>query len=264
MPHSVEYRHDVSWDMSASHLHDYCAVLLVLSRGGSMLIDKELFPLTEGSLFIIPRGVLHMSSALKCTYDRYILRFPPNLLQMYSTAETNLTERFATARRIQLNREEMACMQGKFERCRAGHKGFGASIRSNLELAGLVVDIAELVDLHGTAEHAKPFAPVQRRVAAIVEYVHTHLADCLRLDTIAHDLYLSKYHLCRVFKEEAGVTLGEYILQCRLHHAQVLLRSGHSVQRAGEEAGFGDNAHFIRTFGRHVGVSPGRYAKQNG
>ncbi|MDL2258409.1 helix-turn-helix domain-containing protein [Eubacteriales bacterium OttesenSCG-928-K08] len=41
-----------------------------------------------------------------------------------------------------------------------------------------------------------------------------------------------------------------------------LLRKGYSVQHAGEACGFCDYAHFIRTFKQHVGISPGKYARQ--
>jgi len=54
----------------------------------------------------------------------------------------------------------------------------------------------------------------------------------------------------------------EYIIHCRILQARRLLQEGHSVQEAGELSGFSDNSHFIRTFRKLTGTSPGRYAKE--
>ena len=54
----------------------------------------------------------------------------------------------------------------------------------------------------------------------------------------------------------------EYVILCRVRYAGTLLRRGVSVREAGEAAGFGDNAHFIRSFRRITGTTPGRFAKE--
>ena len=64
-------------------------------------------------------------------------------------------------------------------------------------------------------------------------------------------------------KAATGFSVTEYIIHCRIQYARTLLSRGCSVQQAGENAGFGDNAHFIRTFRRITGMTPGQFARSS-
>jgi len=98
-------------------------------------------------------------------------------------------------------------------------------------------------------------------VTHAIEWINSHLSDDLSLDRISSHCYVTKYHLCRLFKQEIGFSVGEYVTQQRIVYAEKLLLRGESVQKAGEEAGFLNYNHFIRTFSRHIGISPGRYKR---
>ena len=99
-------------------------------------------------------------------------------------------------------------------------------------------------------------------VRCAIDYINGHLTEELPLDILAERCYVTKYHLCRLFKAETGFTVGEYILRLRVLRAAALLRGGETVQRAGELSGFSNCSNFIRTFSRLMGTSPGRYGKQ--
>jgi AraC-like DNA-binding protein len=99
-------------------------------------------------------------------------------------------------------------------------------------------------------------------VASILDYIRDNLAEPLTLDQIASHFFLSKHHLCRIFKSATGFTVMEYVIHSRILRAQQLLQKGGSVQQAGEQSGFSDNSHFIRTFHELTGTTPGRYAKE--
>jgi AraC-like DNA-binding protein len=72
---------------------------------------------------------------------------------------------------------------------------------------------------------------------------------------------LSRFHLIRVFTQFTGLTPYAYFLQHRVALARGLLQSGANVLEAANAFGFADRSHFARHFTRHVGVSPGRYAR---
>jgi AraC-like DNA-binding protein len=52
------------------------------------------------------------------------------------------------------------------------------------------------------------------------------------------------------------VTPGRYLLDLRLRHAQILLRSGYNVTESAERCGFASIHNFHRTFSRHFKFSP--------
>jgi AraC-like DNA-binding protein len=99
---------------------------------------------------------------------------------------------------------------------------------------------------------------ITRRVIAMIL---DRARQPLPLDKIATDCAVSKYHLCRIFKETTGYTIGNYLARVRIDLACTLLADGSSVTEACTESGFGNLSHFIKTFRTHTGASPGAWAR---
>jgi transcriptional regulator GlxA family with amidase domain len=69
--------------------------------------------------------------------------------------------------------------------------------------------------------------------------------------------HVSERHLARLFREHAGVTLGEYQRRLQVAHAQRLLGDSRmTVERAAELAGFGSARDMRRAWRRHAGGTP--------
>ena len=83
--------------------------------------------------------------------------------------------------------------------------------------------------------------------------VHDRGQPHAELETDADDL-------CHIFKEGTGFSLMDYVINCRILKARSLLRNGMRVQEVGENVGFRNNEHFIRTFKKLTGTPPKRYA----
>lgn len=84
----------------------------------------------------------------------------------------------------------------------------------------------------------------------------------LQLDDIARGLFVSPYHLCRLFREETGVTIHRYLNRLRLREALGPVADG-SVE-LGElafELGFSSHSHFTAAFRKEFGLSPRRVKK---
>lgn len=79
-----------------------------------------------------------------------------------------------------------------------------------------------------------------------------------RLEEIARSLYVSPYHLCRLFKEETGESIHQYVNRLRLRQALETLASGEAdLNDLALSLGFADHSHFSASFRREFGVSPG-------
>ncbi|RPH46303.1 MAG: AraC family transcriptional regulator [Burkholderiales bacterium] len=93
------------------------------------------------------------------------------------------------------------------------------------------------------------------------------LADPLRPRTLAGSaaaLGLSARSLQRVLSE-AGLTWTEVMAQVRLRAASWwLLESSRPIAEVGFLAGYSDQPHFTREFGRRIGLPPGRYREHFG
>ena len=84
----------------------------------------------------------------------------------------------------------------------------------------------------------------------------------LSLDEISEELYLSKYYLCRIFKEYTGFTITEYINTYRIKKAtQLLENSNESISSISVILGFESVSYFERVFKKIMNVTPLKYKK---
>lgn len=100
-------------------------------------------------------------------------------------------------------------------------------------------------------------------VADVKEFLDSHYASKITLDSLAKHFYINKYYLTRVFKEQYGQSITGYLLNIRITKAKRLLRfSEKSVEEIGLETGIGAPHYFSQTFKSVEGVPPSVYRKQ--
>jgi AraC family transcriptional regulator len=81
--------------------------------------------------------------------------------------------------------------------------------------------------------------------------------ESLALADIARSLYVSIFHLCRLFKEETGVPIHRYLNRLRLREALERISSGETgLTELALSVGFSCHSHFTRAFCLEFGVTP--------
>ncbi|PYV26884.1 MAG: hypothetical protein DMG27_05485 [Acidobacteria bacterium] len=82
----------------------------------------------------------------------------------------------------------------------------------------------------------------------------------LSVAELARSVNLSASRLLHLFKQELGVSLGQYWRSLRLERARSELGSSVlSVKQVMYDVGFADETHFIRVFKKRFGLTPGKY-----
>lgn len=100
------------------------------------------------------------------------------------------------------------------------------------------------------------------KVQTIIKYINENLQNELSIDEIACSCYMSKYHMCRKFKDETGTTIGNYIKLQRIYLSKKLLADKESrISDVALETGFSDTSHFTKVFSAEVGITPSQYKK---
>ena len=97
------------------------------------------------------------------------------------------------------------------------------------------------------------------RYEAITQYVDQHLDELLSLDALAKHFYLSKYYLVHLFRENAGLSVHQYILKRRLAACCDAMLGGAAVGEVYRQWGFYDYSAFYRAFRKEYGMSPSAY-----
>lgn len=92
--------------------------------------------------------------------------------------------------------------------------------------------------------------------ARVVRYLNYHIEKNISLDKLARHFFVSKYHLCRAFKDYCGISVHSYINHKRIMYARQLIEGGETASGAAEKVGFGDYSAFYRAYVKIVGKSP--------
>jgi AraC family transcriptional regulator len=109
----------------------------------------------------------------------------------------------------------------------------------------------------------------RRRNVEIAEAVRSILArrfrETLSLSTIAGELSLSPFHLCRAFRQATGSTIRGWRNALRLRHAVEVIQSRRAdLTGVALELGFSSHSHFSAAFRRQFGLSPSLLRRQLG
>jgi len=101
-----------------------------------------------------------------------------------------------------------------------------------------------------------------RRLRDIRNYVESNLARDIRLDELAALCELSNGHFLRMFKASVGTSPYQYVLNCRIGRAKMLLRDPKiTLGEVALQCGFSHQQHLTSTFRRFTGVTPGVYRR---
>lgn len=102
-----------------------------------------------------------------------------------------------------------------------------------------------------------------RIVGRVQLYIHQHIEQDLKVNTLANHFYLNANYLSQLFKQETGLTLSDYVEHTRIERARALLSDPIcSVADAAAQVGYPDAAHFSRVFKRATGRSPQKYRSE--
>lgn len=103
----------------------------------------------------------------------------------------------------------------------------------------------------------------KRDLQGIKDYLDLHYQEKISLDSLEELFYINKFYLTRVFKEQFGLTVNNYLLQVRITHAKQLLRfTDLPMEKIGQECGMNDANYFARMFKKVEGIAPGEFRKR--
>ena len=90
----------------------------------------------------------------------------------------------------------------------------------------------------------------------VMLYLNNHYSEDISLDMLAEKFFMSKFYICRSFRNATGLTIHEYIRRKRLTKVRELKNNGMSISEAALEAGFHDYSSFYRAYVKEYGNQP--------
>ncbi|MDF2937468.1 MAG: AraC family transcriptional regulator [Paenibacillaceae bacterium] len=110
----------------------------------------------------------------------------------------------------------------------------------------------------------------QEMLRVLVDNVSAHIRSCyadpnLNVNAIGESFGLKGSYLSKLFKEQTGEGLLDFIHSVRTSTAKAIIAGGQdAVADIARQVGYLDAASFIRVFKKYEGITPGKYRELNG
>lgn len=108
-------------------------------------------------------------------------------------------------------------------------------------------------------ESASPADIVER----VLAYLRQNYAEDIEFTQIADAYHVSSAYLCRIFKDQVGMTPSRYRNEYRVGVTkELLLKTDLPLKTIAEKAGFTDQFYFSKIFKKIAGVSPAQFREE--
>lgn len=104
-----------------------------------------------------------------------------------------------------------------------------------------------------------------KKVAASIDYINQNLHNnSLSLTDIADNINVHKVYLCRIFKEETGENVTQYILKVRIEKSkEIILSTNYKLYEISDKLGFSSPQQFSILFKKVTGITPNQFRDSN-
>ena len=237
------------------HNHDFYEILLFLQGDSSYIIEGNTYKLSPYDLIIQRKNEMHrVYHNSVTTYERIILWIRPEFFEEFKCKELEaefLKQTYGSMNKIDA---ELCVSSGLYDAFMRIQK-----YSHNYKETYTPVVTAAIIEILYLINNAKLFSNdgnPDTTLKSVISYINNHYTEDISLDEIAEHFYITKYHLCRIFKEGTGITVLNYITNKRLMKVRELKSEGMNNSQAASLAGFGNYSSFYRAYQKTYGYSP--------
>ncbi len=225
--------------------------------------EGKQIPIENGSMIIIDCGTLHRPIIkTKCKYLRKRILINKEILYQLNTAEYNFYPLLHKKQILILDNETV-----QNTGCDKLFEEIENSVSKNTpydNFCALVSVYSLLIKAEKNSKEHSISGDISgsEKIAQILEHINQNLQSELNYKSISQKFFISDKSLYKIFKNETGFTLSNYIKERRIIKAISLLNSGYSANETALEVGFNDYSVFYRSFTKKVGLTPNEYIKK--
>lgn len=243
------------------HYHEFDKVLIFISGDVDYVIEGKTYSLEPNDIVLVNHNEIHrpvINSSLP--YERIIIYLSPGFLDLYKSDECDLSICFKNAcRESSVLRTKTLKNNILFQSAKNLDEACSSSGYAN-ELYCIVLFLEFMIQLNRACLSKKieylHTSVCNDKIVKIIKYINDNLTGDINIDCIAEKMFLSRYHMMRLFKKETGYTIGNYINEKRLLAAKEKLVKGMAVTEVCFDCGFKSYSAFFRAYKKLFGEAP--------
>jgi len=264
---NMEYNHITSSEINYNlHIHNACEIYFPISEGVNYFVEKAVYSMEYGDLIITNNQEVHKPIFLSNKmYERIYILFEPIVAQRMSTQEFDLMDCFINRpvgeqNKISLDKKQVEEIRKYFDKIDYADQNpaDGGDVLRFSYFAELLVFINRVF------KNVKPNNEcfnLPKKLMPVLDYINNNLETDLSLEFLEHHFYINRFYLSRLFKDNTGINIHDYIIVKRIAHAKKLLSDGMCATEACISSGFSDYSNFVKIFKKTVGLTPREYKK---
>ena len=252
------------------HYHDNFELYFYLGDTMQYFLGNNIYRLTKNDIMVIDRYTYHKTNYMVSKDpSRINLSFDISELDILTDQAliSGISGFFSSAKYVKAGTYDHQSLTGSVEQlmllCEKKEASCFVSARKRTLLLNILLILMERPQMD-TAKYDAPSetGDLDQRMPKIIDHINDSFADKIGLESIASRFEISKYYLCRKFRQLAGMGLIDFINNKRLFEAKKLLENTeYKISRISELVGFNSLTYFIRLFKKMYHKTPGEYRK---
>ena len=237
------------------HNHDEYEIYMFLGGDSYYVVEGKNYSLEPYDMIIIRRHEMHrVFHRSNVPYSRLVLMVNPNFFVENGCVEYEkqfTQSEIGTGNKIDATVVRDSGLFDAFMRVKRysdNYKNTNTPI-----IKSIVTEILYLLD---TVTHFSVDDIPNKMHKEIIKFINEHYCDSITIDDISKNFYISKYHLCRTFKEATGLTIHKYITKKRITKVRELVNEGKNITDAAISSGFNSYSSFYRQYLKENNISP--------
>jgi AraC-like DNA-binding protein len=251
------------------HSHSGFEFYLCVQGNGNFISGEQIHALGAGSFTVVKPMALHLSRPNRSMpFHRYVLTVQRSYLdnlcvedracsftirQWLPEPDRDSIHSQLNARQLLGSQETLAQLEWEMKRKQPCYPLIVKSLLLQL-FAQLGRYQSESGDDQGGTYEQK------RMVENILGYMMEHHHEPLSAENLCGKFHLSRSYLFRIFKQNTGASINEFLVTYRINKAKDFLHGTElPITEVAATVGFQDISHFCHTFKRLSGMTPSRY-----
>jgi len=227
------------------HSHHY-ACHLVIEGSAVLRTEHGVFPLEKGDIFFVFPAVPYVLA--DCSHCRYLY------ISFIGSGVDDLLRPYGIGRRTPV-------LTGYNELIPFWFSGLGKCTADNLPTLTKGILYYTLAMIPSRGEKTVDSDSVIDRIRSAID--RSYNSPDLSLESVCRLYNYNPKYISRKFRETVGVSFSEYLEDCRIRRACVLLtETNNRIQEIAQAVGYRDTAHFSKVFRKCREVPPSVYREQ--
>ncbi len=244
------------------HLHEHSAyeILVFLKGDASYVVEENFYSLEPEDVIIIKKQQMHrIYHNSSKEYSRFLIMIDPSFFEEFNC------KNYETVFLPSVNNKG-----NKISADIYASSGLKDAIlrykKYTRDFTELYTPVANsiMVEILHIIYSINDFSNEQNKniyLRKVISHINNHFTENISIDLLSEKFFVSKYHLCKIFKKATGHTIHSYITNKRLALVSELTSNGENLSVASAKAGFSSYSSYYRAYKNKYGIPPGRVPK---